>query len=301
MRWNWSMFLGIALAPGLLQAQSIPVTVTASLLSESGKPLPIVGRFWFIFESGRDSVPGLTDGAGRARVNLPLGNYRLRSHQRVTLAGRTYYWDLPVSVRSTMLVELNATNAQDAPPAAEPSALVMDAPVPPPARGPEAPPVADAPPPTNTNVREGFWIGFGLGYGWLSCDGCDWTGALSGTLRLGGTLSPTVRLGVSTNGWYKTEDEATLSMGNASLVLTAYSSETSGFHFLVGGGVSVLGASLSGFGSDSEVGPGGVIGLGYDAMVAKSFALTPYVNFVGASFNGEFVHFLQIGIAATWP
>jgi hypothetical protein len=140
-----------------------------------------------------------------------------------------------------------------------------------------------------------------VGYGWLGCDGCDWTGAFSGTFRLGGTLSPTVRLGLSTNGWYKSEGGASLSMGNASLVLTAYASETSGFHFLVGGGVSVLSASLSGFGNDSEVGPGGVIGFGYDAMVAKSFALTPYVNFVAGSISGEFIHVLQIGIAATWP
>jgi hypothetical protein len=83
-------------------AQQVPVTLSASLPSESGKPLPVIGRFWFVFDGGRDSVSALTDGTGRARVNLPLGNYRLRSHQRVTLAGRTYSWDLPVSVRTTM-------------------------------------------------------------------------------------------------------------------------------------------------------------------------------------------------------
>lgn len=141
-----------------------------------------------------------------------------------------------------------------------------------------------------------------MGYGSLGCDGCgSRLGALSGTFRIGGTISPTISLGVSTNGWYKSEGGASLSMGNLSFVVMAYSGAASGFHLTMGGGVSVLGADVSGFGSDSETGPGAVVGFGYDAMVAKSFALTPYVNLVGGSFNGTMVHFVQIGLAATWP
>ena len=40
-------------------------------------------------------------------------------------------------------------------------------------------------------TRQGFWIGFGLGWGSLSysCTGCSGSeGALSGYLKLGGTL-----------------------------------------------------------------------------------------------------------------
>jgi hypothetical protein len=84
-----SLFLAvISVQAASAAAQQVPVTLSASLPSESGKPLPVIGRFWFVFDGGRDSVSALTDGTGRARVNLPLGNYRLRSHQRVTLAGR---------------------------------------------------------------------------------------------------------------------------------------------------------------------------------------------------------------------
>ena len=57
-------------------------------------------------------------------------------------------------------------------------------------------------------VHQGFWIGGGLGYGSVSssCDGCgssDSEGGFSGLLRLGGTLSEQVLLGVESDGWYK--------------------------------------------------------------------------------------------------
>lgn len=53
--------------------------------------------------------------------------------------------------------------------------------------------------------REGFWIGFGAGYGSASvsasCDGCsgDREGSFTGFLKLGGTLNPQVLLGVESN------------------------------------------------------------------------------------------------------
>jgi hypothetical protein len=73
-------FAAACLASAPLAAQAIPVTITATLSSESGKPLPIVGRFWLVAAGSRDSVAALTDGTGRARVNLAAGAYQLRSH-----------------------------------------------------------------------------------------------------------------------------------------------------------------------------------------------------------------------------
>ena len=53
-------------------------------------------------------------------------------------------------------------------------------------------------------VREGFWIGFGFGYGSLGlsdCEECDREGGLSGFLKLGGTLSDKWLLGFESNSW----------------------------------------------------------------------------------------------------
>ena len=49
-------------------------------------------------------------------------------------------------------------------------------------------------------VRKGFWIGFGIGYGpaQVSCDGCGSSsreGSFTGHVRLGGTLRPNLLLG----------------------------------------------------------------------------------------------------------
>jgi hypothetical protein len=156
-----------------------------------------------------------------------------------------------------------------------------------------------APEPRN----RGFWIGVGLGYGSLGCDDCggEREGALNGTLRLGGTISPKLRLGVSTNAWYKDESGVTLSMSNLSAIAMFFPSATGGFHLTGGLGVSLLSLDVSGLGSDSETGVGAVLGLSYDAMLGRSFALTPYINFVGGSFDGGSANFWQVGLAATWP
>src|SRR2546429_6230000 len=54
--------------------------------------------------------------------------------------------------------------------------------------------------------REGFWIGFGLGYGSanISCDNCSSgarTGGVTAFLKLGGTPSRNVLIGGAINGW----------------------------------------------------------------------------------------------------
>src|SRR5215510_8344338 len=74
--------------------------------------------------------------------------------------------------------------------------------------------------------RRGFWIGFGGGYGSASasadCDECggdDREGSFTGFLKLGGTLSPNVLLGVESNAWVKSEEGATLTLGSATATI----------------------------------------------------------------------------------
>lgn len=150
-------------------------------------------------------------------------------------------------------------------------------------------------------LRQGFWAGLGLGHGSLGCEGCDSReGALSGNLRLGGTLSQKLLLGFESNTWYKSEDGGSLEMSNGSAIAVFYPSETGGFHLKGGLGVSRLRAAIEGLGSDSEWGVGAVLGVGYDFRVARNISLTPYLNGVGGNFDGGTANFWQIGLGFSW-
>jgi len=66
----------------------------------------------------------------------------------------------------------------------------------------------------NAQARQGFWFSGGLGYGSLGCDNCgSREGGVSGGLSLGGTITPRFLLGVGTSGWTKSEQGATLTVG----------------------------------------------------------------------------------------
>lgn len=154
---------------------------------------------------------------------------------------------------------------------------------------------------TKPQTREGFWINFGLGAGSLGCEECtDRSNGFSGQLSMGGTISPRLLIGGSSNGWTKTEDGATLTMGSLAAIVRFYPSATGGF-FLNGGlGLATLDVDLGVFGSDNATGASAIIGIGYDARVGKNFSLTPYLNSIGGSFDGGTANFVQFGLGFSW-
>ena len=142
-------------------------------------------------------------------------------------------------------------------------------------------------------TRQGFWIGGGLGYGSLGCDGCDRVGAPSGYFKLGGTLRQNILLGVETNGWTKSELGNRLTMGNVSGAVYWYPM-TNGMFVKAGAGYSVLDsgiASTSGFGL--------LGGVGYDVRVGRNLSITPVANWFRGSFDGGSANVLQIGMGVT--
>lgn len=151
-------------------------------------------------------------------------------------------------------------------------------------------------------TREGFFIGFGLGWGSLGCSECsgERESGFSGYFKLGGTVDEQLLLGFETNGWVKEEDGVTLSQGNGSAVAYLYPQPESGFFIKGGLGLSTLDLSVSGFGSDSETGFGLVGGVGYDARVGADFSLSPYANIVYGSFDGGSTNVFQAGVGLTW-
>ena len=149
-------------------------------------------------------------------------------------------------------------------------------------------------------VREGFWFNVGLGIGSLGCDDCgSRESALSGQLGLGGTLSDKVIIGVMSNGWTKSENGVTLTAGTLVAGIRFYPSSTGGF-FLTGGlGLGSISAEISGFGSDSEIGVGALLGLGYDFRVGDNVSLTPFWNGFATTTDNADANVGQLGLSVT--
>lgn len=136
-------------------------------------------------------------------------------------------------------------------------------------------------------VRNGFWIGFGLGYGSAkpSCDGCgtlNSEGSWTGHLRLGGTLSPQLLLGGDFVAWSKSESGGTLSLGNATATIYYYPMPASGLFLKAGVGASAFHGEFSGTitATADGAGLGFTLGAGYDLRVGRNISITPVGNFL---------------------
>lgn len=149
--------------------------------------------------------------------------------------------------------------------------------------------------------RDGFFIGFGLGYGSLGIEDVDdREGGISGYFSLGGKLNDKVLLGVESTGWYKDESGAELTYGNFSGFAQIYPSETSNFFLKAGVGLATAELDLGVLGSDSDTGLGLVAGAGIDIPLGSRFALTPYANFNYGSFDGGSANLFQFGLGLNW-
>ena len=148
--------------------------------------------------------------------------------------------------------------------------------------------------------RQGFWIGFGGGYGSAnaSCDECeggDREGSYSGHFKLGGTLNPRVLLGVEGNGWMKEQDDVTLTLGSFTGTVTFYPQASGGFFLKGGVGLSYVDTDFQAGSLSvniSKTGWGVLAGAGYDIRVGRNISITPCVNYhYGApgdlSFEGD--------------
>jgi hypothetical protein len=153
----------------------------------------------------------------------------------------------------------------------------------------------------NSHIREGFWIGFGLGGASLSggCDDvgstagfCDAVGERQGTfagyLMMGGTLSPHLRLGGEAYTLVGLRDfalgtpsgENTVTFANnLALTLYYYPIVQNGL-FLKGGAGTSWYVEAESSDLDWEVwGLGFLLGVGYDLRIGRTLSLTPSFTF----------------------
>ncbi|HXL10977.1 MAG TPA: autotransporter outer membrane beta-barrel domain-containing protein [Gemmatimonadales bacterium] len=130
--------------------------------------------------------------------------------------------------------------------------------------------------------REGFWIGFGLGYGSanITCGTCGSgprTGGVTAFLKLGGTPSRNVLIGGAINGWSHSSGDTTETMGNVTASLYYYPAASG---FFLTGGLGFSDYSVNTTPSIRGTGWGFTAGAGYDIRVGQNVSLTPVANFV---------------------
>lgn len=148
-------------------------------------------------------------------------------------------------------------------------------------------------------TREGFWFSVGVGGGSLGCEDCEdrETGG-AGTIALGGTLSRTVLLGGSLNGWTKSEDGATLTVGLVAAEARFYPRASGGFFLKAGAGVGSADLEVGSV-TISETGAGALVGLGYDIRVGERISITPWLQWFGVDYDPGRANVSQLGLALT--
>ncbi len=148
-------------------------------------------------------------------------------------------------------------------------------------------------------TRDGFWIGFGFGWGsyGFSCDGCGSVsreGSVTGYLKMGGTVGPKLLLGGESTVWTKSEGGGTVTAGNVTFNAYYYPQASGGFFLNGGVGFSRIELSGGGF-SAGETGPGFTLGAGYDIRVGRNISIAPLGQFVyghpESGFDQNFFHF----------
>ena len=150
-------------------------------------------------------------------------------------------------------------------------------------------------------TREGFFIGFGLGWGSYGCSDCDAReGGLAAYLKLGGTLSQRILLGVESGGMTTTAGSARLTTSNVTGFAAYYPSAESGLFFKAGAGISFVEGSLSGVGRSTDTGLGVTLGLGYDTRLKENFSVTPFGNWLYGRVGGISTNVVQVGVGMTW-
>jgi hypothetical protein len=137
-------------------------------------------------------------------------------------------------------------------------------------------------------VRDGFWIGFGLGYGRFdpSCTGCspNSESSFTGHVRLGGTMRPDVLLGGDIVTWTKSQGGTDDVGGNVTAAAYFYPMVRSGFFLKGGVGIAFFSTSPNNSGSGADgAGVGFTVGAGYDLRVGRNISLTPVGNLVYGS------------------
>lgn len=141
---------------------------------------------------------------------------------------------------------------------------------------------------TPRDGRHGFWINLGLGAGTESYrfdDEANYSEGLTKptfNLRLGGTVSPQLRLGAEVVAWADTRfddgDRVTEYLAGLLLIGQFYPARDLGLFLKGGGGFSRSGVDVVGPFDSHEDGFAWTAGLGYEIRLSRALFLTPTID-----------------------
>jgi hypothetical protein len=162
-----------------------------------------------------------------------------------------------------------------------------------------------------SSERGGFWLGGGFGVGIerlnLDADGRGYSDALSRptlSLRLGGTVSPALRLGGEFFVWINESGAATETISSVLLVAQYYPLGHSGLFLKGGAGIGRSAVvEVGGFGT-GDTGFAGSVGAGYEVRLSRQLFLTPTVDFMQHRYGGRVESYderiLNLGLGVTY-
>jgi hypothetical protein len=157
---------------------------------------------------------------------------------------------------------------------------------------------AQQPPPGLVEVsdagnRHGFWAGLGLGAGGESFDLQDGLGYSNAyykptvSLRAGGTLGQSFRLGGEVLSWINERPHAVESLSSLLFVAQFYPIKTTGLYLKGGLGLGRNAVDFDDGVNVGDTGFAGLLGAGYELRLGRHFYLNPAVDFVGHSYDSR--------------
>jgi hypothetical protein len=146
--------------------------------------------------------------------------------------------------------------------------------------------------------HDGFWIGFGLGGGVANDEGGG-----AAYFRLGGTPSERILLGGEAIAWAKSENNTTVSQGNATGNILFYPGPNGGFFLKTGLGFATATATATSGNvtvTVTENGFGTTFGAGYDVKLGSNIYLTPNADLLLQVIGGETETVVLFTVGLTW-
>jgi hypothetical protein len=159
--------------------------------------------------------------------------------------------------------------------------------------------------------RQGFWFSAGVGAGAESFDandGLGWSDDKGGGiayLKLGGTVSQSLRLGAEGNIWGARYQRQGYDRSLGSLLFIAQWYPSSRGDFWLRGGAGWARDNLTLYGAQGDItshenGTALALGLGYDFRVSREVSITPTLDFQGQRYDSHDERLVSLGVGITF-
>ena len=141
--------------------------------------------------------------------------------------------------------------------------------------------------------RAGFWGGFSIGAGGEAFDLRDGAGYSEElyrptvSLRLGGTVNPSLRLGGEVLAWINEHDRTTESLTSVLFVGQLYPLAATGLYLKGGLGLGRNAVDFDQGGGVGDTGFAGLLGAGWEVRMGRRWFLNPSVDVVEHRYTGR--------------